>query len=107
MARPSRRSPLWPSWYSCASTVGRRRRPRTGPSVRRVWAFAPLVALLFVGAAAGFVLLRHGERATITDGLVGRPAPAFALAALDESGTITPAAFAGRPYLVNFFASWC
>ncbi|MBL8549728.1 MAG: DsbE family thiol:disulfide interchange protein [Hyphomonadaceae bacterium] len=75
--------------------------------MKRFWAFAPLVALVFIAAAAAMVLLRPGQRETITEGLVGQPAPAYALATLGDRGTVTPAAFAGRPYVINFFASWC
>lgn len=40
--------------------------------------------------------------------LIGKPAPAFELPLLEPEGQrLTPAAFAGRPVLVNFFASWC
>lgn len=37
---------------------------------------------------------------------VGRPAPAFALPGLD-GGTVDLRDFAGRPVVVNFWASWC
>jgi cytochrome c biogenesis protein CcmG, thiol:disulfide interchange protein DsbE len=38
----------------------------------------------------------------------GRQAPAFSLAALGNSaGHVSLAAYAGRPVIVNFFASWC
>jgi peroxiredoxin len=38
--------------------------------------------------------------------LHGRPAPAFSLA--DISGNIVPSSrFAGKPTVVNFFATWC
>jgi cytochrome c biogenesis protein CcmG/thiol:disulfide interchange protein DsbE len=75
--------------------------------MKRIWAFAPLIAFVFIAAASAMVLLRPGERQTITDGLVGQRAPAYALATLGDRGTITPAVFAGRPYVINFFASWC
>lgn len=40
--------------------------------------------------------------------LIGKPAPAFDLPLLTPpERTLTPAALAGRPVLVNFFASWC
>ena len=40
--------------------------------------------------------------------LVGRQAPAFDLAALDDpEGHVSLAAYAGKPVIVNFFASWC
>ncbi len=39
---------------------------------------------------------------------VGSPAPAFQLAALEDSTTtITPASFAGKVVLIDFWATWC
>ena len=37
---------------------------------------------------------------------VGKPAPAFTLTKLDGA-TVTNADLAGKPYVVNFWASWC
>jgi len=37
---------------------------------------------------------------------VGDPAPDFSLRTLDGD-TVTAASLAGRPYLLNFWASWC
>jgi cytochrome c biogenesis protein CcmG/thiol:disulfide interchange protein DsbE len=40
--------------------------------------------------------------------LIGQRAPAFNLAALGNSGAqVSLAAYAGKPVIVNFFASWC
>jgi len=75
--------------------------------MRRALAFAPLIALAAVVAVGAFVLLRGGERETISEGLIDRPAPAFALQRLDEAGELTNADLAGRAYVVNLFASWC
>jgi len=37
-----------------------------------------------------------------------RAAPGFSLAALDHAGqSISLASYAGRPLVINFFASWC
>lgn len=38
--------------------------------------------------------------------LIGRPAPAFVLPGVD-GGRTSSADFAGRPYVVNFWATWC
>jgi thiol-disulfide isomerase/thioredoxin len=37
----------------------------------------------------------------------GEAVPAFALRALDRSPVAVPAAYAGRPVLINVWASWC
>ncbi|MGE0045826.1 MAG: DsbE family thiol:disulfide interchange protein [Hyphomonadaceae bacterium] len=75
----------------------------------RFWAFAPLIAFLLVAAAAFAVLTLSGERETVSrEGLVGQAAPAYALTRLEGGeGALTPAAFEGRTYVVNLFASWC
>lgn len=38
--------------------------------------------------------------------LIGRPAPEWSLTSLDGA-TLSSADLAGRPYVVNFWASWC
>lgn len=73
----------------------------------RWWAFLPLVALALLVIVGAFMLTREGERETFSDGRIGRPAPAYALAPLGEGAPVTNEAFAGRAYVVNVFASWC
>ncbi|MBI1188142.1 MAG: DsbE family thiol:disulfide interchange protein [Alphaproteobacteria bacterium] len=78
--------------------------------MKRLWAFAPLAALLVFAAAAAVLLInpRNDPNPISETGLVGQAAPIYDLPALAEGGAaVTPAAFAGRPYVVNFFASWC
>lgn len=69
--------------------------------------WAPLAALALLVLVGGFLLLRGGERETISEGLMGRPAPAYALEALGGGDQVSNAAMAGRPYVINLFASWC
>ena len=67
------------------------------------WLLVPLLVI-----PVGYVLL-HGfgrDPREIPSPLIGEPAPEFALATLD-GGTLSNADLAGRPYLVNFWASWC
>lgn len=62
------------------------------------------VVALFALLAIGLKL----DPREVPSPLIGKPAPAFELPLLEPSGhTLTPAALAGRPVLVNFFASWC
>jgi cytochrome c biogenesis protein CcmG/thiol:disulfide interchange protein DsbE len=75
--------------------------------MKRVIAFAPLALLALIVVAGGFVLLRGGERETVSAGDLGRAAPSFALAALYGGEMVTSDAFAGRAHIVNFYASWC
>jgi cytochrome c biogenesis protein CcmG/thiol:disulfide interchange protein DsbE len=40
--------------------------------------------------------------------LIGKPAPPFSLATLEDGGRqVTPREFAGQPWVLNVFASWC
>lgn len=75
--------------------------------MNRVWALAPLVALVVLIIVGAFLLLRGGERETFSTGLVGQQAPAFELARLDGGPPLTNADMAGRTYVINLFASWC
>lgn len=73
----------------------------------RALALAPILALAVLVLVAAFLLTREGERDTISSGLIGRPAPAYALASLDGGAMVTSEATAGRAHVVNIFASWC
>jgi cytochrome c biogenesis protein CcmG/thiol:disulfide interchange protein DsbE len=65
-------------------------------------AFVLLVILLLVG-------LDISDRKTlIPSPLIDKPAPAFALPVLGSlDQTLSKDSFLGKPYLVNFWASWC
>ena len=69
-----------------------------------LFAFAALAALLGIG-----VLMNSGkDNSAIDSPLIGKPAPAFALPVLGEPARIvTNADFAGAPYLLNVWGSWC
>ena len=70
------------------------------------WAALAVAALVLL---PGVVVLgsRLGKDATLVRSvLVGKPAPAFSLVSVDGE-PVTSAQLAGRPYVVNFWASWC
>lgn len=69
--------------------------------------FIPVALLVALVAVAAFVLLRGGEHETVSGGRIGRDAPSFALTRLGGGAMVTSDDFAGRPHVVNFFASWC
>jgi len=69
--------------------------------------FAPLLVLLVIAGAAIYIMSRGQERAPAFEARLGRAAPAYQLAALEGGAVVTPEAFAGRPYVINFYASWC
>ena len=67
------------------------------------WLLIPLVVL-----PIGWLLLSGFGRdpMEISSPLIGRPAPEWTLTTL-EGETLSSSDFAGRPYVVNFWASWC
>lgn len=83
-------------------TAGRRRR---GHSVRWAVMAVSAVVLLPLVVVLGS---RLGKDATLGQRsvLIGKPAPEFTLPNID-GGSISSADLVGRPYVVNFWASWC
>lgn len=82
--------------------AGRRRR---GHPVRWAVMAVSAVVLLPLVVVLGS---RLGKDATLGQRsvLIGKPAPEFTLTNID-GGSISSADLAGRPYVVNFWASWC
>ena len=70
--------------------------------------WVPLLFFAALVAVAATGLLGGGGDRVIKSRLVGKPMPAFALppASATRPG-LSSADLAGRPYLVNVFASWC
>ena len=83
--------------------------PPEAPTPRRL----PLAALPLALVAALVVLfwfgLFSGDKSKIPSALIGKPAPALALPALDGLGLpgFDTAALKGEVTVVNVFASWC
>lgn len=80
---------------------------------RRALLIAPL-AVAAVGGSAFWVMLERMQEGAydprgVPSQLIGKPLPAFSLPGLPPSEGFSAAdvAAAGRPVLVNFFASWC
>lgn len=62
--------------------------------------FAALVAFFYAGI--------DRDKQTLPSPLIGKPAPQFQLPALDDpSKTVSSSDFAGKPYVVNVWATWC
>ena len=80
----------------------------------RVRRGAHTIRWVMVGLAVAVLLpalavlgTRLGKDATLVPSvLIGKPAPAFTLPSLDGK-TISNADLRGKPYVVNFWASWC
>ena len=62
--------------------------------------FATLAVFLFIGLSR--------DKETLPSPLIGKPAPQFELPRVeDPSQKIASSEFAGRPYVVNIWGSWC
>lgn len=76
----------------------------TGRWVRRAaWA----VVIFSVGLSVVLASRFGGDPNLVSSPLIGRPAPTFALPALDGSGPVDIPSGDGSIVVVNFFASWC
>lgn len=72
------------------------------------------IPLLVLGVLLAFFAIGlNRDPRVLPSPLIGKPVPAFELPVLALPPTTAPplrlsnAEFAGKPYLVNFFASWC
>jgi cytochrome c biogenesis protein CcmG, thiol:disulfide interchange protein DsbE len=84
------------TWAGAAGQVWR--------AARRRKLVSAIVALCVAGSLIGIGLAASGSAAPAAD----PAAPAFSLPALGDSGQqISLADYAGKPLIVNFFASWC
>lgn len=76
--------------------------------MKRLVAFLPLVVLVVLAAVFAFKSLGRDPQVT-THAMVGKPAPTLDLPLLWNRpvDAIIGEPPPGKPYLVNFFASWC
>ena len=82
-----------------------------GASGRRALKFA-LPALLFIAVAIFLLVGLYRDPHKIPSPLIDRPAPAFELPLLPTreagaEGRLASSDLAGRPYVLNVWASWC
>ncbi len=75
--------------------------------MNRAIALIPIVALAALVAVGVFLLTREQVEENFSTGRIGRPAPVYALPALDGGEPVVSATRAGRAYVINVFASWC
>lgn len=75
--------------------------------MKRLLALAPLIVLAALAVLFAAYALRHDPKVEPA-ALVGKPVPDVALAALEDGRPVRLREFAaGKPMIVNFFASWC
>ncbi|MBP6562045.1 MAG: DsbE family thiol:disulfide interchange protein [Neisseriaceae bacterium] len=68
--------------------------------------YLPLLILLGLLVVLGLGLTRDPGK--LPSALIDQPLPAFALPTLDQPEVVlTPAEFAGKPWVLNVWASWC
>jgi cytochrome c biogenesis protein CcmG/thiol:disulfide interchange protein DsbE len=71
----------------------------------------PIVLFAALAAVLGFYLLEIGrgkDVSVVPSALIGKPAPQFNLPPIEgQPGGLSSADLAGKPSLVNVFASWC
>jgi cytochrome c biogenesis protein CcmG/thiol:disulfide interchange protein DsbE len=71
------------------------------------WRFL-VPAIAFAALIGFFVVGLQRDPGQIPSPLIGKPAPAFALESLgDPSWKVGSGDFAGRPWLLNVWATWC
>jgi cytochrome c biogenesis protein CcmG, thiol:disulfide interchange protein DsbE len=68
-----------------------------------------LIPVGLFGALIAFFYFGLGrDKQTLPSPLIGKPAPVFELPRLDDpSQTISNSQFAGRPYVINVWGTWC
>ena len=68
----------------------------------------PLIALAALATVLAVGVKRSPEKSTIKSALLGKPAPAFSLPSLtDPAAQVSAAQFAGQPYVLNVWGTWC
>jgi cytochrome c biogenesis protein CcmG/thiol:disulfide interchange protein DsbE len=73
---------------------------------RKIWRWSIPLAVFVVLLAFLWVGLGRDPRA-VPSPLIGKPAPAFRLAQLQDQGTLSTADLTGKVWLLNVWASWC
>ncbi|MEW6474250.1 MAG: TlpA disulfide reductase family protein [Actinomycetota bacterium] len=79
--------------------------PRGGAHTVR-WVVLGVAAAVLLPLLVLFGTRLDKDATAVPSVLIGKPAPQFSLRTLDGQ-TISNAQLAGKPYVVNFWASWC
>ena len=74
---------------------------------RGMWRYIIPVGL-FIALVGFFYIGLSTDKETLPSPLIGKPAPQFELSRVDDpSRSISNGEFAGKPYLLNVWGSWC
>ncbi|MEZ5474738.1 MAG: DsbE family thiol:disulfide interchange protein [Steroidobacteraceae bacterium] len=68
----------------------------------------PLVVLAALVVVLGIGVKRSPDKSTLTSALLGKPAPQFTLPnLLDPARKVASSQYAGHPYVLNVWGTWC
>jgi cytochrome c biogenesis protein CcmG/thiol:disulfide interchange protein DsbE len=90
-----------------AAAAPERRPARRRHPVRWTVVGVGVTVLMVTGVILGRNLGRNPDPSLVRSPLLGKPAPQWELPRLDDDGALSSAQLTGRPYVVNFWASWC
>ncbi len=74
--------------------------------MRKILIILPILVLVSLFALFGMMIMR-GEKAPPVSRLVGQTAADFQLDSLNTETPVRLSDYAGKPIVINFFASWC
>jgi cytochrome c biogenesis protein CcmG/thiol:disulfide interchange protein DsbE len=83
------------------------RGPRASRRVALVGSLGLAFAVVLGGCGGSKTAPKTGGAITEGGGLIGAPAPDFALSPPAGGGAISPSAFKGQVLIVDFWATWC
>jgi cytochrome c biogenesis protein CcmG/thiol:disulfide interchange protein DsbE len=75
--------------------------------MRRLVYLLPLLLFLVLAAYFGVSLRPGHDIHELPSAMISKPAPSFDLAGLGDNRKLVLDTLKGRPFIVNFFASWC
>lgn len=68
----------------------------------------PVAIFLALGAVLYVGVVNSPDKSTMRSTLLGKPAPSFSLPSLDDpTQTVSTAQFAGKPWVMNVWGTWC
>jgi len=75
--------------------------------MRRYLFLLPVLAFVLLGIFLYLALQFGNDFKNIPSALIGKSVPDFELASFTDETRISPQQFMGKPYIINYFASWC